>query len=52
MNVYEQAFARHMTEVFEKDLSQATVYSYAMWQQRPFGERLAEAVVLPIKSQL
>jgi cardiolipin synthase len=41
-----------MTAVFAADLARARPYTYAMWQQRPLREKLAEKVLLPIKSQL
>jgi cardiolipin synthase A/B len=52
MNVYQADFARQMTVVFEKDLAFATHYTLDQWNQRPWGERLAETIVYPIRSQL
>ena len=52
LNIYNTAFAGRMTEVFEADLLQAKRYSYEMWEQRPFSEKFAEKVILPIRSQL
>src|SRR5690606_26872884 len=52
LNVYNHAFAARMTEVFEKDLEDAKQYSYAMWEQRPLREKLAEKFVRPLRSQL
>ncbi len=52
LNIYDDAFARQMTAVFERDLEQATPYSLQMWQQRSWKQRFFEMVVLPIKSQL
>lgn len=52
LNVFEVGFAAQMTAVFELDLRDATAFSYAMWQARPLRERLAETIILPIKSQL
>jgi len=52
LNVYDHEFAAAMTAVFEQDLKQAEQYSYERWQARPWRERIAERVLLPIKSQL
>lgn len=52
LNIYDSDFAAHMVEVFEADLQQAQSYTLAQWEQRPLRERLAEMIVLPIKSQL
>jgi cardiolipin synthase len=52
LNVYDQAFAEHMTGVFENDLKHAMPYTYAMWKDRPWKEKAAEKFILPIKSQL
>ena len=46
------SFAEQMTAVFELDLRDATAFSHAMWQARPLRERIAETLILPIKSQL
>ena len=52
LNVYDPAFAAHMTEVFEKDLKPTRRYTYETWQQRPLKEKLFEKFILPLKSQL
>ncbi|HVS63528.1 MAG TPA: phospholipase D-like domain-containing protein [Thermoanaerobaculia bacterium] len=52
LNVFDVGFAEQMTAVFELDLRDATGFSYAMWQARPLRERIAETLILPIKSQL
>jgi cardiolipin synthase len=52
LNVYHRDFAKEMTAVFENDLKSATPYTYAMWNDRPWKERMSEMVLLPIKSQL
>jgi len=52
LNIYDRDFAAHMTEVFEQDLKPTKRYTYELWKQRPLKERLAEKVLLPIKSQL
>ena len=52
LNVYDPAFAERMTVVFERDLQPTRQYTYDMWKDRPWKERFAEVVLLPIKSQL
>jgi cardiolipin synthase A/B len=52
LNVYDADFAQRMTEVFEADLKASTPYDYQQWQHRPWLEKVAEIVVIPIRSQL
>jgi cardiolipin synthase len=52
LNIYDAAFAGHMTQVFEADLARSTPYTAAMWAARPWSQRLAEWLLVPIKSQL
>jgi len=52
LSMFDEGFASQMTTVFERDLQDATAFTYAMWQARPWKERLAETLILPIKSQL
>jgi cardiolipin synthase A/B len=52
LNVYDAQFAQRMTAVFEEDLNASTPYDYLRWQQRPWMEKLAEVVLIPIRSQL
>jgi cardiolipin synthase A/B len=52
LNTYDAAFAKQMTAVFEEDLKASTPYDYQQWQQRPWLEKIAEIVVIPIRSQL
>ena len=52
LNVYDKAFAEHMTQVFEDDLKHATRYTLEMWNDRPWAEKLVERFIWPIKSQL
>ncbi|OZC04454.1 phospholipase D-like domain-containing protein [Rubricoccus marinus] len=52
LNLYDRDFAQAMTEVFEADFAQGRAYTYAMWENRPWGEKFAETVLIPIKSQL
>jgi len=52
LNVYDRAFARRMSEVFESDLAQTHRYTLDMLRERPMKEKLIEKFVLPIRSQL
>lgn len=52
LNVYDEAFAAQMTSVFEVDLGSAIRYSLQMWQSRSWGQKLAEKVLIPFRSQL
>jgi cardiolipin synthase A/B len=52
LNVYDADFAQRMTEVFEADMKASTPYDYQKWQQRPWLEKIAEVILIPIKSQL
>jgi cardiolipin synthase A/B len=52
LNVYDAKFAQRMTEVFEEDLKSSNPYDFQRWQQRPRLEKIAEVILIPIKSQL
>jgi cardiolipin synthase A/B len=52
LNVFDTNFAKSMTAVFETDLKSSTPYDLARWQRRPLAEKLAEVVLIPIRSQL
>ncbi len=52
INLYDAAFAEAMTATFERDWADGDPYTLEMWQDRPWTERLAETVLIPIKSQL
>jgi cardiolipin synthase len=52
LNVYDAKFSQRMTAVFESDLRASTPYNYSRWQQRPWAEKIAEIVLIPIRSQL
>jgi cardiolipin synthase A/B len=52
LNVYDKAFASRMTEVFEQDLKKSENYTYAMWKDRPWTQKVSELIVVPIRSQL
>jgi cardiolipin synthase len=52
LNVYDAPFAQQMTEVFERDLAASVRYTYERWRNRSWGQKAAEVVLLPIRSQL
>lgn len=52
LNLYDRAFAEAMTATFEADWADGEPYTYAMWENRPWREKLAETVLRPIESQL
>jgi cardiolipin synthase len=52
LNVYDAGFAQRMTQVFEADLKASTAYDYQKWQQRPWLEKMAEVILIPVRSQL
>jgi cardiolipin synthase len=52
LNVYDREFANRLTEVFEVDLRASTPYDYQQWLKRSWFEKMAEVVLIPIRSQL
>ena len=52
LNLYDADFAEAMAGVFEQDWAEGEPYTYEMWASRPWTERFAETVLLPLKSQL
>ena len=52
LNVYDHAFAEQMTRMFEQDLRNSTLYTFRMWQDRPWTQKISELVIAPIRSQL
>jgi cardiolipin synthase len=52
LNVYDADFAQAMTEVFETDSKASTRYDYREWQRRCLPEKIAEVLLIPIRSQL
>ncbi len=52
LNVYDAPFAQQMTEVFERDLVSSESYTLQRWRNRSWGQKAAEVVLLPIRSQL
>ncbi|HZY32732.1 MAG TPA: phospholipase D-like domain-containing protein [Rhodanobacter sp.] len=52
LNIYAREFGRQMTTMMEADLKHARPYTLAMWQQRPWRQKLGELLVRPVESQL
>jgi cardiolipin synthase len=52
LNVYDAAFAKDMTKAFEQDLQSSDIYTYQMWRDRPWTQKLAELALIPVRSQL
>ncbi len=52
INFYDTEFASAMTSTFERDWADGDPYTLAMWKDRPWTQKLAETVLIPIKSQL
>jgi len=52
LNVYDSAFARRQTAIFEEDLARARRVSLEEWSSRPWSEKLWEHTVALLGSQL
>lgn len=52
LNIYDDAFASDVTSVFAQDLVSASPYTFEQWQKRPWSQKLAERILVPIRSQL
>lgn len=52
LNVYDRALAAQMTEVFERDLQRAELYTLERWRKRPLRQKLGEKLVIPFRSQV
>ncbi len=52
INLYDTAFAAAMTATFERDWADGEPYTLAMWKERPWTQKFAEAVLIPLESQL
>ena len=51
LNVYDPAFARRLTEVFEQDLRRCHPYTFQEWRARPWLEKAREraaALLAPV----
>jgi cardiolipin synthase A/B len=52
LNIYDDSFARQMTSVLDHDLELATRFTLEDWNNRAWTQKLAERVLIPIRSQL
>ncbi|MFK2902390.1 cardiolipin synthase B [Dyella ginsengisoli] len=52
INVYDRAFAAHMTDVINADIAKATPLTHAQWQRRPWRQRVLDWLALQTASQL
>ncbi|PZR13197.1 MAG: cardiolipin synthase B [Archangium gephyra] len=52
LNVYDRDFAAVMTKSFEADLLRSRRYTLEDYRARSWSERMAEKIVVPIRSQL
>ncbi len=52
LNVYDRDFAQQMQRVFEADIARSRRVTYEDWQNRPWHERISEALSSPFSSQL
>lgn len=52
VSVYDAGFGQQMEAIFEADLKNAKPYTLDQFQKRSLWERVSEALILPIQSQL
>jgi len=52
LNIYDTAFAREVTQVFEDDLRHTKLITLAMWRDRPWTEKMMENAAAAVASQL
>lgn len=52
LNIYDEAFAAQMTQVFEKDLQRSRRITLEHWRQRPLSDKLIEHASSLIGKQL
>jgi len=52
LNIYSPDFGAAMSDVMDNDLSYARRYTLDKWKRRPLIQRLGEAMLRPIESQL
>ncbi|SNS70290.1 cardiolipin synthase [Noviherbaspirillum humi] len=52
LNIYDEAFARQMTQVFDEDLKRSKRITLQAWENRPLLERAAEHVLSLFGGQL
>ena len=52
LNIYDAAFARAQTAVFERDLAQSKPVTFAQWQARPWTDKVMEQMAALFSAQL
>ena len=52
LNVYDEAFARQQTQIFEQDLAKSRQYTADQWHSRPRWDRVKENFAALFSSQL
>ena len=52
LNIYDTAFAKRQTRIFEDDLEKSRRVTYDQWAARPLKEKLMERLALLLESQL
>jgi cardiolipin synthase len=52
LNVYDQAFALQMAQVFERDVAKSRRITFDEWKQRPLAEKFMEHSLSLIRDQL
>jgi cardiolipin synthase len=52
LNVYDAAFAGHMTDVFEQDIGRSSEVTLEQWRHRPWQRKLREKISALTSSQI
>ncbi len=52
LNIIDPGFAQQQTAIFEADLADSQVVSYAAWKQRPLREKVGERFAALVASRL
>jgi len=52
MEFYDHTLAQHMERIFSNDADNTRELSLAQWQRRPLYEKLAEAILMPLRPLL
>ena len=52
LNVYDEAFARRQSEVFEQDVRRSRRMTHEDWLNRPWTEKMTEKLTGLLESQL
>jgi cardiolipin synthase len=52
LNMYDGAFARELTAIFEDDLAHSRRVTFEQWQHRPWSEKALEVLASVLRVQL